>query len=86
MPVRQRPARCSRPPCGASGAAVGLNAESSSVAPRRLEAAPIRYVAELAANTDSERAIRWLIALMALCCDLPALTVAASATAMRAAA
>jgi len=34
------------------------------------EAAPIRYVAELVgADTDSERAIRWLIALMVLCCD-----------------
>jgi len=34
------------------------------------EAAPIRYVAELlGANMDSERAIRWLIALMVLCCD-----------------
>jgi hypothetical protein len=39
---------------------------------RRMEtdAAPIRYVAELiGANTDSERAIRWLIVLMVLCCD-----------------
>jgi len=34
------------------------------------EAAPLRYVAELiGADTDSERAIRWLIALMVLCCD-----------------
>jgi len=52
------------------------------------EAAPIRYVAELAgANTDSERAIRGPIALMVLCCDPPAiaLTAAAFATAMRAA-
>jgi hypothetical protein len=32
------------------------------------EAAPIRYVAELVGTeTDSERAIRWLIALMMLC-------------------
>jgi hypothetical protein len=31
---------------------------------------PIRYVAELiGADTDSERAIQWLIALMVLCCD-----------------
>ena len=46
------------------------------------EAAPIRYVAELVgADTDSERAIRWLIALMVLCCDplATALTAAASA-------
>ena len=34
------------------------------------EAAPIRYVAELlGTDTDSEKAIRWLIALMVLCCD-----------------
>ena len=33
------------------------------------EAAPIRYVAELVgADIDSKRAIRWLIALMVLCC------------------
>jgi hypothetical protein len=47
------------------------------------EAAPIRYVAELVgADTNSERAIRWLIALMVLCCDplAIALTAAASAT------
>jgi hypothetical protein len=42
------------------------------------EAAPIRYVAGLiGAGIDSERAIRWLIALMVLCCD--PLTAAASA-------
>jgi hypothetical protein len=35
-----------------------------------VEAAPIRYVPELVGpDTDSERAIRWLIALMVLCCD-----------------
>ncbi len=34
------------------------------------EAAPIRYVAELlGTDTDSEKAIRWLIALMVLTCD-----------------
>ena len=34
------------------------------------DAAPIRYVAELiSTDTDSEQAIRWLIALMVLCCD-----------------
>jgi hypothetical protein len=33
------------------------------------EAAPIRYVAEfLGLETDSEKVIRWLIALMVLCC------------------
>jgi hypothetical protein len=32
------------------------------------EVAPIRYVAEfLGLDTDSEKAIRWLIALMVLC-------------------
>lgn len=31
---------------------------------------PIRYVAELiGTETDCERALRWLIALMVLCCD-----------------
>jgi hypothetical protein len=53
------------------------------------DAAPIRYVAELVGtDTDSERAIRWLIALMVPRCDALAiaLTAAASATAMRAAA
>ena len=50
------------------------------------EAAPIRYVAELVgADTDSERAIRWLIALMVLYCDplAIALTTAASARCFR---
>jgi hypothetical protein len=45
------------------------------------DGAPIKYVAELiGTDTDSERAIRWLIALMVLCCDplAIALTVAAS--------
>jgi hypothetical protein len=37
------------------------------------EAAPIRHAAEtIGAETDSERAIRWLLALMMLCCDQPA--------------
>ncbi len=48
------------------------------------EAAPIRYVAEfLGADADSERAIRWLIALMVLCCDPLALTLTAAASARR---
>jgi NAD(P)-dependent dehydrogenase (short-subunit alcohol dehydrogenase family) len=43
------------------------------------EAAPIRYVAELiGADTDSEEAIRWLIALMVLCCDPLAIALTAS--------
>jgi hypothetical protein len=46
------------------------------------EAAPIRHVAEpIGAEPDSEWAIRWLLALMMLCCDPPgrASTAAASA-------
>jgi predicted nucleic acid-binding Zn-ribbon protein len=49
---------------------------------RQIEAvaAPIRHVGEsIGAETDSERAIRWLLALMMLCCDPPALTAAESA-------
>jgi hypothetical protein len=46
------------------------------------DAAPIRYVAELVgADTDSERAIRWLIALMVLCCDPLAIALTAAASA-----
>jgi hypothetical protein len=46
------------------------------------EAAPIRYVAELlGADSDSERAIRWLIALMVLCCDPLAIALTAAASA-----
>jgi hypothetical protein len=47
-----------------------------------VEAAPIRHVTELTrADTDGEWAIRWLLALMVLCCDTPAkpLTAAESA-------
>jgi hypothetical protein len=48
------------------------------------EAAPIRYVAELiGASRDSERAIRWLIALMVLCCDPLAIALTAAASARR---
>jgi hypothetical protein len=43
------------------------------------ETAPIRYVAELiGADADSERAIRWLIALMVLCCDPLAIALTAA--------
>jgi hypothetical protein len=50
-----------------------------------IEAAPIRYVAELiGADTDSERAIRWLITLMVLCCDPLAIALTAAASARRA--
>jgi len=48
------------------------------------EAASIRYVAELiGADADSERAIRWLIALMVLCCDPLAIALTAAASARR---
>jgi hypothetical protein len=43
------------------------------------EAAPISCDAKpIGADTDREWAIRWLLALMVLCCDPPALTAAAS--------
>jgi hypothetical protein len=70
----------------------GLKAERASLAAQshriETEAAPIRYVAELVgADTDSERAIRWLIALIVLCCDPLAIALTAAASApMRAAA
>jgi hypothetical protein len=45
---------------------------------------PIRYVAELVgADTDSERAIRWLIALMVMCCDPLAIALTAAASARK---
>lgn len=48
------------------------------------EAAPIRYVAELlGTNADSERAIRWLIALIVACCDPLAIALTAAASARR---
>ena len=57
----------------ASTLVAALKAERAQVAAKgrqaEIEAAPIRYVAGLiGADTDSERAIRWLIALMVLCC------------------
>jgi chromosome segregation ATPase len=71
----------------AAGTLAALKAERASVVAQsrqiETEAAPIRYVAELVgADTDSERAIRWPVALMVLCCDplAIALTAAASAT------
>jgi hypothetical protein len=48
------------------------------------EAAPIRYVAALiGTDADSEQAIRWLIALMVLCCDPLAIALMAAASARR---
>ena len=67
-----------------------LQAERASVAAKgrqiEIEAAPIRYIAELVgADTNSERAIRWLIALMVLCCDPLAIALTAASSRGRAA-
>ncbi len=71
-----------------AGILAAMKAERASVAAKgrqiETEAAPIRYVAELiSADTDSERAIRWLIALMVLCCDPLAIALTAAASARR---
>ena len=65
-----------------------LKAERASLSAKahqiETEAAPIRYVAELiGADADSERAIRWLIALMVMCCDPLAIALTAAASARR---
>src|SRR6266446_7494340 len=78
--------RCATLGRAAIDTAPGRTGNQGSAKGRQIEteAAPIRYVAELAgANTGSERAIRGPIALMVLCCD--PLAIAASVTAMRAA-
>jgi hypothetical protein len=74
----------------AADALAGLKTERAGVAAKgrqaETEAAPIRYVAELlGVGGDSERAIRWLIALMVLCCDPLAIALTAAASARRAA-
>ena len=60
--------------------------ERASVAAKSRQAekdASIRYVAELiGADTDSERAVRWLVALIVLCCDPLAIVLTASAASM----
>jgi len=71
-----------------AGTLAALKAERASVAAKgrqvETEAAPIRYVAELVGtNTDSERAIRWLILMMVLCCDPLAIALTAAASARR---
>ncbi len=71
---------------GERNEAAGTLRASLAAQGRRIEtdAAPIRYVAELVgADTDSERAIRWLIALMVLCCDPLAIALTAAASARR---
>ena len=66
-----------------------LKTERASVAAKGrqvdTEAGPIKYVAELiGTDTDSKRAIRWLIALIVLCCDPLAIALtAASADSFR---
>jgi hypothetical protein len=72
----------------AAGTLAALRAERASLAAegRRFdtEAAPIRYVAELlGTDTDSEKAIRWLIALMVLCRDPLAVALTAATSARR---
>jgi hypothetical protein len=69
-----------------AGGLASLKAERASLAAKgrqaETEAAPIRYVAELVgADSDNERAIRWLIALMMLCCDPLAIALTAAASA-----
>ena len=71
-----------------AGALAALKAERASAAAKgrqaETEAAPIRYVAELlGGGEDNERAIRWLIALMVLCCDPLAIALTAAASAWR---
>jgi hypothetical protein len=65
-----------------------LKAERASVTAKsrqiETDAALTRYVAEfLGLDTDSERAIRWLIALMILGCDPLAIALTAAASARR---
>jgi hypothetical protein len=71
-----------------AGTLAELKTERASVAAKgrqaEVEAAPMRYVAELVgADTDAERAIRWLIALMVLCCDPLAIALTPAASARR---
>jgi hypothetical protein len=71
---------------GTSLAARKAERASLAAQSRRIEteAAPIRYVAELiGADTDNERAIRWLIALMVLCSDPLAIAPTGAASARR---
>jgi hypothetical protein len=71
-----------------AGTLAALKMERASVAAKArqadTEAAPIRYVAELlGSDADSERAIRWLILMMVLCCDPLAIALTAAASAGR---
>jgi hypothetical protein len=64
-----------------------LKAERASVAARgrqvETEAAPIKYVAAVFGIADQETAIRWLIALMVLCCDPLAIGLCAATSARK---
>ena len=71
-----------------AGTLAALQAERATVTAKgrqiETEALPIRYVAEIiGADTDSEKAIRWLIALMVLCCDPLAIALTAAASVRR---
>jgi hypothetical protein len=81
-PLRGSPVSETRRPVPPRAA---LKAERASVAARgrriETEAAPIRYAAELIGiGADSERAIRWLVALLVLCCDPLAIALTAAAS------
>jgi hypothetical protein len=65
----------------------GSQAERATVAAKgrqiEMKAAPIRYVAAVFGVNDQEAAIRWLIALMVLCCDPLAIALTAAASVQR---
>jgi len=72
-----------------AGTLAALKAERASVTAKgrqaEVEAAPIRYVTELlGGGEDNERAIRWLIALMVVCCDPLAIALTAAVAGSRA--
>jgi hypothetical protein len=71
----------------AAATLAALKAERATVAAKgrqiETEAAPIRYVAAIFGVADQETAIRWLIALMVLCCDPLAIALTAAASARR---
>jgi hypothetical protein len=70
--------------CDASFTVAGRGVKRGSVGSAGTEVAPIRYVAEfLGLDTDSEKGIRLLIALMVLCCDPLAIALTAAASARR---
>jgi hypothetical protein len=70
-----------------AGALAALQTERATVAAKgrqiETEAAPIRYVAAVFGVADQETAIRWLIALMVLCCDPLAIALTAAAASSR---